>query len=477
MKRKSTDSLVGKIKDEFARAEKLLEQKKYNESADAFLKYAANYKNDLQTDEWLNAFYMAASALNETSLSQAARECLELSVIRIRDGYSTEAAQEETDDLLHEIRQKYDNNVTNAKTGFSAPKDCERHLNVAGYQHAHEKPERIETIRDTIEDEFKANYKPISEEMNEAQYRNAITRAHTKNYRIQMQKTIEDIEAKKTNTITKLSTDNLLSQGSGAAMAAAVVAPLNGLQAILDGDITNGFVAVRPPGHHANAADYCGFCFLGNVGITALEAIQQKKRVLIVDIDAHHGNGTLDILTETAKNSGLPLGQYVQFLDLFAENSFVTPERLSTGQQQFAQCISLDPGTEIKDYMQALETGLSNVTERGFIPDLIIVSAGFDGHKNDELIGLQLNSKDYSQISQRICGYADRFCQGRALFVLEGGYDLEALSESVKCTFEQLRVSATLQHAHCNDRRVNAVSDATLQIEKPLKSGVKKRKI
>jgi len=216
--------------------------------------------------------------------------------------------------------------------------------------------------------------------------------------------------------------DTFVSPGSGEAALRAAGALTAAVDAVVAGEAKNAFCAVRPPGHHAEPSTAMGFCLFNNAVVGALHAraVHGLRRVAIVDFDVHHGNGSQAVAERDA--------------DLFYASTHEWP---------------LYPGTG-----RASETGLGNIVNRPlrpgsgsapfrtafgewimpalgqFAPDLVIVSAGFDAHRNDPLAQLDLGESDFIWVTEQLVGFAERYCGGRLVSTLEGGYDLDALAAS-----------------------------------------------
>jgi acetoin utilization deacetylase AcuC-like enzyme len=195
------------------------------------------------------------------------------------------------------------------------------------------------------------------------------------------------------------------------------------LDAVIAGKAMNAFVAMRPPGHHAERNRAMGFCLFGTVSIAAKRALDAHglARVAVLDFDVHHGNGTQDLLWDE------PRAMFVssQQMPLYP-GSGDTSERGAHGQ---IVNLPLAAGTGGSEMRAAWEGALSRVAE--FTPDLILISAGFDAHRADPLGGLNWTEADFAWLTHAICDLADTCCAGRVVSSLEGGYDLDALATSV----------------------------------------------
>ncbi len=184
------------------------------------------------------------------------------------------------------------------------------------------------------------------------------------------------------------------------------------------------FCAVRPPGHHAETNRANGFCFVNNVAVAAryLQKKYEINKVAIIDFDVHHGNGTQEIFF---KDNSVAYGSSHEF-PLFpgtgAENE--------TGVGNIYNAI-LKAGTGSKEFFNIFENKILNPIDK-FKPEVILISAGFDAHTRDPLANINLESKDFYQITKRIVEISNIHSKGRIISFLEGGYDLKALSESIR---------------------------------------------
>ena len=182
------------------------------------------------------------------------------------------------------------------------------------------------------------------------------------------------------------------------------------------------FVATRPPGHHAEANRAMGFCFFGNVALAANRALEMEARkVAVLDFDVHHGNGTQALLW----NNPDTLFVSSQQMPLWPGSGH--PDE--TGTHDNVLNIPLRAGTTSDELLEAWKPALERVD--ALQPDLIIISAGFDAHADDPLAGLNVEEDGFAALTAQIVALADSHSQGRVVSVLEGGYDLPALSRSV----------------------------------------------
>lgn len=217
--------------------------------------------------------------------------------------------------------------------------------------------------------------------------------------------------------------------GSGTPRIArlAAGAVLAATRAVMNGEFRNAFCAVRPPGHHATAERAMGFCYFNNVAVAAANVVASNPslRVLILDWDVHHGNGTQAIFYESDAVLYASTHQYPFYPGTGAANetgrgagrgyTINKPLAAGAGDREFLDAIS-----------SILDESLAMMT-----PDLIMISAGFDAHRADPLAGLNVSVEGFSEATRRVCAFADAHCQGRLVSLLEGGYNLDALGDSV----------------------------------------------
>ena len=205
------------------------------------------------------------------------------------------------------------------------------------------------------------------------------------------------------------------------------------LDQILDGTVNTGFALVRPPGHHATQSQAMGFCLFNNIAIAARHAqMRGIERVMIVDFDVHHGNGTQDIFNSDPSVLLFSTHQW----GIYPGSGHQTEIGQGEGEGSIIN-VPLPARAGDQSFERVWEEILSAAVER-FLPNIILVSAGFDAHWNDPLAGLQLTTSGYHRLSSRLLELADRFCGKRMLFVLEGGYAPEALADNVQACLHAL---------------------------------------
>jgi len=216
--------------------------------------------------------------------------------------------------------------------------------------------------------------------------------------------------------------DTIVSPGSKEATSDAVGSIITAIDGVQNSEFKNAFCAVRPPGHHAERNKAMGFCIYNNVAVGANYLIKKYKlnKVAIIDFDVHHGNGTQDIFQDNDKVLYISTHQFP-----FYPGSGTEQEK---GKYNNIFNIPLPAGTTSEEYLNAYEFVLKKIQE--FKPQFILLSAGFDAHKDDPLAQFQLESKDFYEINKRTLELTKLYCDGKVVSILEGGYDLSALKES-----------------------------------------------
>ena len=224
-----------------------------------------------------------------------------------------------------------------------------------------------------------------------------------------------------------LDADTSMSPGSLPAAYLAAGGALAAVDAIMRGDVEHAFCAVRPPGHHAETARAMGFCLFNNVAIAA-RYVQKKyglSRVLIVDWDVHHGNGTQHSFEQDPSILFFSTHQYPHY-----PGTGRATERGTGAGEGFTINVPMEAGDGDDEYHAIFLNVLLPAAE-AFKPEFVIISAGFDAHRDDPLASMGLTEAGYSDLTGIVVGIAKRHAQGRLLSALEGGYNLTALGASV----------------------------------------------
>jgi acetoin utilization deacetylase AcuC-like enzyme len=277
-----------------------------------------------------------------------------------------------------------------------------------------ESPERLQAILAALEDgEFAGLLRVTAPKAN----RQALERVHGPDY------VSEVLEAIPDSGYVQFDSDTFGSPGSGEAILRAAGALVEGIDLVMKGKVRNAFCAVRPPGHHALSNRAMGFCLFNNVAVGAAHAraVYGLKRVAVVDFDVHHGNGTQ--------------AMFYSDPDLFFASTHQSPLYPGTGHTHETGIannilnLPLPPGSGSSQFRAAFESKLLPAL-KAFRPELILISAGFDAHRDDPLAQLRLDESDFFWATERVCALAAEICAGRVVSALEGGYDLNALAGS-----------------------------------------------
>lgn len=260
-----------------------------------------------------------------------------------------------------------------------------------------------------------------------------LVRVHTQTYLNEIkEKSNEAIDKK----IVKLDPDTYLAESSILAAELAAGATVAAVKQVVEGkdDERIAFCAIRPPGHHARPDHAMGFCIYANASVAAAYArdVLGLDRILIVDFDVHHGNGTQEIFYEDDRVGFLSIHRFPFYPG--------TGDKNETGRGRglgFTWNVPLASDTPRSQYLDLFRKTLDKAAEK-MKPQLVIVSAGFDAHRLDPVGGLNLESEDFASITKPICEVAREFSHGRILSLLEGGYNIEKLVESATIHIESL---------------------------------------
>ncbi|MDA8791078.1 histone deacetylase family protein [Candidatus Pelagibacter bacterium] len=298
------------------------------------------------------------------------------------------------------------------KTGLITTKSYQNHNTGNGH------PEKIDRVTAVIDNFKKKNNNNLIWQEPKKFDQSLLIKTHSKEY-------IEFVN----NSFPKdglsfLDGDTIVSPGSKDATRDATGSIITAIDGVESKEYKNAFCAVRPPGHHAEKNKAMGFCIYNNVAVGANYLIEKYnyRKVAIIDFDVHHGNGTQDIFYENEKVLYISTHQYPYYPGSGTEQE--------KGKYNNIFNIPLEAGTTSEKYLTAYEHVLSKIIE--FKPEFLLFSAGFDAHKDDPLAQLKLNSNDFYTLTKRTLEASKKFCNGKVVSILEGGYDLNALMSSTE---------------------------------------------
>jgi acetoin utilization deacetylase AcuC-like enzyme len=287
-------------------------------------------------------------------------------------------------------------------------------------------PERPDRLRAIERELSKERFQNLHHVQAPVATREQIQRAHPERY-------FDFLERKRPqdDLITLDGGDTIMSPGSWEAALRAAGAGIQAVDEVMRGEASNAFCKVRPPGHHAEIERPNGFCLFNNAAVAAFhaQAAHGAERVAVVDFDVHHGNGTQAIFWSHPSLFYASTHQ----MPLFPGTGSLS-ERGETGNIVNAP---LRAGDGSMEFREAFESVILPALRR-HAPDLIIVSAGFDGHRSDPLANINLVEEDYAWVTRKLLDVAGERCGGRLVSLLEGGYDLTALSRSVAAHVQAL---------------------------------------
>jgi len=306
------------------------------------------------------------------------------------------------------------------KTGLITSDTYQNHNTGDGH------PEKIDRVTAIIDNFKKLNNKNLIWKKPSKFKRELLENTHNKDYINFVEKSFPE------KGLSFLDGDTIISPGSKEATTDAVGSIITAIDGVENKEFKNAFCAVRPPGHHAEKNKAMGFCIYNNVAVGAHHLLEKYKlnKVVIIDFDVHHGNGTQDIFYDNSKVLYISTHQYPYYPGSGAEQE--------KGKYNNILNIPLPAGTTSEKYLNAYEFVLKKVKE--FKPEFILFSAGFDAHKDDPLAQFELNSKDFYDLTKRTLELSKLYCDGKVVSILEGGYDLNALQES-----SEMHVNALLE--------------------------------
>ncbi|OIR17613.1 histone deacetylase-like amidohydrolase [mine drainage metagenome] len=303
------------------------------------------------------------------------------------------------------------------RTAYITHPDCLKHDNGADHP---ESPERIHAIKDQLIAsgilDFLTHY-----EAPEAS-KEALARAHTMEY-------IDKVFSLAPQAgLVHMDDDTAMNPYSLSAALHAAGAVMRGVDLVMSGEMQNAFCNIRPPGHHAGRGSAAGFCIFNNVAVAAMHALEHHglQRVAIADFDVHHGNGTEDIVHDDPR---------VMLCSTF-RHPYYPYNGIDTGNEHIIN-VPLAAGSSGAEFREAVTNKWLPALDR-FQPQLILISAGFDAHWEDDMGGLALREADYFWVTEILKGVAKQHADNRIVSALEGGYALHALGRSVMMHIKSL---------------------------------------
>jgi acetoin utilization deacetylase AcuC-like enzyme len=244
----------------------------------------------------------------------------------------------------------------------------------------------------------------------------------------------------------RLDPDTVTSPKSHEAACLAVGGVLEAIEAVQQGKVNNAFALVRPPGHHAERNRAMGFCIFNNIAIGARYAVKTHgmERILIIDWDVHHGNGTQNAFYEDSTVLYFSTHRYGFFYP-----GTGSPEEVGAGNGEgFTINVPMSPGCGDAEYGNIFLHLLKPIA-LSYKPQMVLLSAGFDTYSRDPLGGMRMTEKGYARLTNIIMDIAGATCDGKIVVALEGGYDLDGLAASVKAVLRELRGDSIVDIAEC----------------------------
>lgn len=322
------------------------------------------------------------------------------------------------------------------KTGIVKDKRYLHHS--TGFAHP-ESPERLAAIYEMLENPLMA-WKFTQIEPREATHKEIET-IHTPSY-------VEYIAGTAGQRSVFLDPDTATSPETYSIAKLAVGGVCNAINSVITGDVDNAFASVRPPGHHAERDAAAGFCIFNNVAIGAMHAIlkHNMKRVLIVDWDLHHGNGTQHSFYSDPRILYFSTHQYPYY------PGTGSLQEIGQGKGEgYTINVPLRGGAGDASFVKIFREILQPVALE-FKPELVLLSAGFDTYFQDPLGAMRVTPEGFSAMARILLNIADACCQGRLVAVLEGGYHIQGLTKSVKCVLEEM-----LDETHCSEEKFSSL--------------------
>ncbi len=328
-------------------------------------------------------------------------------------------------------------------------KDSRYLKHASGFSHP-ESPERLAAVYEMLDNPH-MSWKYVDIEPREARY-DEIAYVHTPSY-------INYIAGTAGKDCVFLDSDTIAGPDTYEIAKLAVGGLCNAIDAVMTGEVDNAFALVRPPGHHADAENSAGFCVFNNVAIGAMHAMKKHglKKILIVDWDLHHGNGTQNIFYSDRRVLYFSTHQYPHYPGTGGLQEIGEGQALG-----YTVNVPLRPGAVNGTFIAAFHRVLEPIA-RAFEPELILISAGFDTYYQDPLGSMRVTPEGFAAMARVLLNIADKCCAGRVVAVLEGGYHIMGLARSVKATLEEM-----FDETHWTDKKMDAMEQEADEENKPV---------
>lgn len=332
-------------------------------------------------------------------------------------------------------------------------KDSRYLLHASGFSHP-ESPERLAAVYEMLDNPH-MSWKYVEIEPRAATH-DEIAYVHTSSY-------IHYIEGTAGKNCVFLDSDTIAGAETYEIAKLAVGGLMNAIDGVMTGEVDNAFAFVRPPGHHAGPGNSAGFCVFNNVAVGAMHAMKKHglKKILIVDWDLHHGNGTQKIFYSDRRVLYFSTHQYPYYPGTGGLHEIGEGQALG-----YTVNVPLRHGAVNGTFISAFRKILEPIA-LAYKPELILVSAGFDTYYQDPLGGMRVTPEGFAAMARVLLNIADKCCSGRVVSVLEGGYNVVGLARSAKATLEEM-----FDETHYTDKKLDAMEQEADEKNKPVLQSV-----
>jgi len=328
-------------------------------------------------------------------------------------------------------------------------KDSRYLQHASGFSHP-ESPERLAAVYEMLDNPH-MSWKYVEIEPRAASH-DEIAYVHTSSY-------IHYIAGTAGKNCVFLDSDTIAGAETYEIAKLAVGGLMNAIDGVMTGEMDNAFAFVRPPGHHAGPGNSAGFCVFNNVAVGAMHAIKKHglKKILIVDWDLHHGNGTQKIFYSDRRVLYFSMHQYPYYPGTGGLHEIGDGQALG-----YTVNVPLRYGAVNGTFISAFRKILEPIA-LAYKPELILVSAGFDTYYQDPLGGMRVTPEGFAAMARVLLNIADQCCSGRVVSVLEGGYNVVGLARSAKATLEEM-----FDETHYTDKKLDAMEREADEKNKPV---------